>query len=147
MTFIFIKGKAVSISRNEVQQGQAEWGWTKSSLHDPYERVCVHEERGWELRAFARNDPRFGWLASRGLLHLQLWHAERQVSILTPSYVSEGAFLIDAPGLQTRIGCYSGVRGFLYDTFELVPLCYPKLYHFETWFVRAAEIGVVQRFR
>ena len=145
MTFIFNKGKAVSISRNEVQSSHAELDWTKVSLHDPYERVCVHEEKGWEIRAFARNDPRFGWLASRGLLHMQLWHADYEVSVLTPSQLSEGTFLIDTPGFQTRIGCYKGVRGFVYENFDTVPPCYPKVVHFETWFVRAAEIGVAQR--
>lgn|GEM_PF-2928814 len=135
------------ISRNEVEGHKAELGWTKLSLHDPSERVCVHEERGWELRAFARNDLRFGWLASRGLLHLQLWHPGREVSILTPCQLSEGTFMIDSPEFQIRIGCYNGVKGFLYEKFDLVPPCYPKLAHFETWFVRAAEIGVVQRFR
>ena len=61
--------------------------------------------------------------------------------------MSEGTYLLDAHGFQTRIGCYNGVRGFLYENFDTVPPCQPKVAHFETWFVRAAEVGVAMGLR
>jgi hypothetical protein len=53
--------------------------------HDPRERVCVAGWNGWEVRSFAANDRRRGYLASHGMGHVQLWHPGAGVSVLTPS--------------------------------------------------------------
>jgi hypothetical protein len=53
--------------------------------HDPRERVRVAVWNGWEVRQFATDDPRRAHLANRGMCHVQLWHPDAGVSVLTPS--------------------------------------------------------------
>ena len=45
-----------------------------------------------ELRQFADDDPRTAYFARRGFAHVQLWHPERRVSVLTPSRLTGGNF-------------------------------------------------------
>ena len=135
----------MSIRPNETEVDKGRQEWAPSSPHHPHDRVCLHEEGGWELTIFARNDPRHADLACRGMLHMQLWHPELELSVLTPSQLSGGVYSVSAPGLRKRICCYDHLTDFLSANFGVAPLCFHKLAHFETWFIRAAEIGVVQR--
>jgi len=51
--------------------------------HDPRERDPVICVRGWEVRVFGEHQ--FQYFVRRGFWHLQLWHPEARVSVLTPS--------------------------------------------------------------
>ena len=64
------------------------------SPHDPNERVVLDQVGDWEVRAFAVADPKYDYFVRRGFLHLQLWHPERRVSVLTPSRLTLGRYEI-----------------------------------------------------
>ncbi len=54
------------------------------SPHDPRERVAVvavGPGQAWSVRQFGPDDPKLPYFASRGFLHLQLWHAAHRISI------------------------------------------------------------------
>jgi hypothetical protein len=53
--------------------------------HDPEERTLLTRCDGWEVRVFGETDFRHAYFARKSMLHLQLWHPERRVSVLTPS--------------------------------------------------------------
>jgi len=53
--------------------------------HDPADRVVVATVDGWEVRAFPEGSRMHDYSVPRMLLHLQLWHPARRVSVLTPS--------------------------------------------------------------
>jgi len=60
--------------------------------HDPRERERLGQVGAWEVRAFARDGRAHAYFARRELLHLQLWHPEARVSLLTPSRLTGGAY-------------------------------------------------------
>jgi hypothetical protein len=53
--------------------------------HDPRERRLLTSADGWQVRVFGEQDFRYAYFARNSMLHLQLWHVERHVSVLTPS--------------------------------------------------------------
>ena len=53
--------------------------------HDPEDRVVVAELDGWEARVFPSDGRMHEYFLPRGLLHVQLWHPVRRVSVLSPS--------------------------------------------------------------
>lgn len=53
--------------------------------HDRSGRRVVARVGEWEVRTFAEGSRMHAYFAPRGLLHLQLWHPARGVSVLTPS--------------------------------------------------------------
>jgi len=61
-------------------------------LHAPFDRELLARVGPWEVRRHA--DDRFGYFATRSLLHLQLWHPACRVSVLTPSRLTGGRFEI-----------------------------------------------------
>jgi hypothetical protein len=65
--------------------------------HDPRKRALLFSSSGWEVRAFAEDNPLRGYLVSRGFWHLQLWHPEG-ISILTPFKLT--AFRFEASSLD-----------------------------------------------
>lgn len=58
--------------------------------HDPRERDLVLTLGGWQVRLFG--DAKFRYFASRGLWHMQLWHPETEISVLTPSRLTCGFY-------------------------------------------------------
>lgn len=58
--------------------------------HDPRERELVMVLTGWEVRLFS--GPKFQYFAPRGFWHVQLWHPEARVSVLTPSRLTSGFY-------------------------------------------------------
>jgi hypothetical protein len=61
-------------------------------LHDPSDRVLLAPIGDWELRQFGEGDSRLAYFAKRGFAHVQLWHLEHRVSIVTPSRFTGGHF-------------------------------------------------------
>jgi len=112
--------------------------------HDPGERCCLFESAdGWLILGHAINDPNHAYFAPRGLLHLQLWHPQRRVSVLTPSLLTRGTFEVWASSARERLCCYGHLATFMLQEFDLAPPCPRVIQHFNTWFVGAAMIGVV----
>lgn len=62
-------------------------------LHDPADRVFVADlGNGWEMRQFAEHDRRLAYFADKGFAHVQLWNAAANVSVVTPSRLTDGSF-------------------------------------------------------
>ncbi|WP_437730786.1 hypothetical protein [Sorangium sp. So ce1335] len=66
-----------------------EDGWPPPP-HDPRERELALVVAGWEVRLFGGR--KFEYFVARGFWHLQLWHPEARVSVLTPSRLTRGLY-------------------------------------------------------
>ncbi|XXX73227.1 hypothetical protein WMF30_36820 [Sorangium sp. So ce134] len=66
-----------------------EEGWPPPP-HDPRERELALVVAGWEVRVFVGR--KFEYFVARGFWHLQLWHPEARVSVLTPSRLTRGLY-------------------------------------------------------
>ncbi|WP_437996055.1 hypothetical protein WMF26_33375 [Sorangium sp. So ce185] len=64
-------------------------GWPPPP-HDPRERELALVVAGWEVRLFVGR--KFEYFVARGFWHLQLWHPEARVSVLTPSRLTRGLY-------------------------------------------------------
>ena len=113
--------------------------------HDPMERLCVSTFGGWEVRCFAHNEPRHAYMAARGMLHLQLWCPSYNVSILTPSTLTERQFELWTPTEHIRLPCIKKVAQTLAETMGILPPCIHLIHHFESWLVWAPAIGAVPK--
>ncbi len=60
--------------------------------HDPRERILVDHLGDWEIRVFSPTGDFHRYFAAKGMLHVQLWHAEARLSLLTPSPITAGRF-------------------------------------------------------
>lgn len=65
-------------------------GHTPPPPHDPTERGLVAQLGVWQVRDFGEGDARAPYLARHGMLHVQLWHPDAGVSVLTPSRLTLG---------------------------------------------------------
>ena len=113
--------------------------------HDPTERLCVATLGGWEIRCFAFNDPKHSYMAARGMLHLQLWCPSYNVSILTPSMLTERQFDLWTTDEHIRLPCLKRVGQQLAESLGILPPCIHLIQHFESWLVWAPAIGAVPK--
>lgn len=60
--------------------------------HDPNERHEIARVGTWQLRQFAPGDTKLPYFTTRGFLHVQLWHEDAGISILTPSRLTAGRY-------------------------------------------------------
>jgi hypothetical protein len=81
--------------------------------HDPAERTLLAEMDGWEVRDFAPDDPRHAYFAHRGFSHLQLWHPEAGISLLTPSRLTAGSYEVFPFVGWKRRGDYATLRALI----------------------------------
>jgi len=58
--------------------------------HDPRERDLVLASGEWEVRIFSGR--KFQYFVTRGFWHLQLWHPDARVSLLSPSRLTHGFY-------------------------------------------------------
>ncbi|MBX3225658.1 MAG: hypothetical protein KIT84_31230 [Labilithrix sp.] len=65
--------------------------------HDPRDREEAYALGEWQVRV--ATGRMFEYFVPRGLWHVQLWHPETRISILTPSRLTMGAW--EAFPLQT----------------------------------------------
>jgi hypothetical protein len=84
-------------------------------LHAPCDREVVAHVGPWEVRRHAAGDIRFAYLASRSLLHLQLWQPARRISVLTPSRLTGDRFEIAACWRRAWVSTWHGVLAQLPD--------------------------------
>ena len=111
--------------------------------HDPSERACLTELGGWSLWSTPRNDPSFTQLVQSGQLHMQLWHAEAHISVLTPSALTGGFHELWTPDIHMRICCYTHVAQKLAERGAPPLPCPGLITHFAAWFIHAPMIGLV----
>ena len=109
-------------------------------LHDPNERVLVGCHGPWEVRAHARNSKRHHCFAPRGLLHIQLWYPERNVSVLTQSALTDGRFEVCSEHRRVRPCCPKHLQNTL-ASMDLLPLCMHLVRSYESWLVHAPALG------
>ncbi len=77
--------------------------------HDPRDRELVMHLGAWEVRV--STGRAFEYFVPRGLWHVQLWHPEAQISILTPSRLTAGAFeAFPSRGRKARSSVYPALR-------------------------------------
>jgi hypothetical protein len=86
-----------------------------SLLHAPADRELLARIGPWEVRRYAVDDERFAYLASRAMLHVQLWHPTRRISVLTPSRLTGGRFEVARGSHRVSIETWPGVVALLPD--------------------------------
>jgi hypothetical protein len=105
--------------------------------HDPRERVVLCPADHWQVRAFLFNDPRFQYLAPRGLWHIQLWHPGAGVSVLTPSALTGGRYeIFPIQKWKRRAESYEELLGLLQVFHDITPPSAGMLHALESLFVR-----------
>ena len=109
-------------------------------LHDPNDRVLVGCHGPWEVRVHARNSARHHYFAPRGFLHVQFWHPERGISVLTQSALTAGRFEVCSPGRRLRPCCPKHLQNAL-ASMDVLPLCMRLIRSYEGWLVHAPAIG------
>jgi hypothetical protein len=116
-------------------------------LHDPRERVCVARlDDGWQLRQFAEDDPRRSYCATRGFMHVQLFHEERGVSVLTPSRLTRGHYQLASDGERYEARTWRTISEALAGLSLMSPSA-PEMYAIESWFVHASEAPATRLLR
>ena len=113
--------------------------------HEPERRDCMIKLLGWQIRTIMRNDHRHTAMAAQGLLHLQLWHAGTDTSILTPSNLTNRRFEIWSKPLHVQVTNYPKVCQLVMDNHGIHMPCESLLHHYQCWLVWAPCIGVVGR--
>ncbi len=103
--------------------------------HLAHDRVCVGTIGPWEVRVFAVNDTRHRYLADRGMLHLQLWHPQARISILSRSGLTRGQWEVCGPDGRHRCACYPCLRRFIAQRADVVAPCARLVSQHEQWFV------------
>jgi len=71
------------------EEARVPEGWPPPP-HDPRERELALHLDDWQVRVFTGQHAEY--FIPRGLWHLQLWHAERRISVLTPSRLTCGHY-------------------------------------------------------
>jgi hypothetical protein len=84
-------------------------------LHSPFDRELLARVGPWEVRRHARDDGRFAYLATRSMLHVQLWHPDHRVSVLTPSRLTGGRFEIASSTRRAWVADWDAVVAQLPD--------------------------------
>lgn len=85
------------------------------AMHAPSERVVAARLGAWEVRRHGESGAHHAYFATRGLLHLQLWHPVARVSILTPSRLTNDRFEIWRDGVRIAVRAWSEVAAILAD--------------------------------
>ena len=124
----------------------AEHEWKPATMptkHDPNHRDCMIKLVGWQVRVVMRNDARHTPMAAQGILHLQLWHAGTQTSILTPSNLTNRCFEIWHEAMHLQVENYQKVAEIIAEDIGLRMPCSGLIHHYQCWLAWAPCIGVV----
>lgn len=100
-----------------------------AGLHALAERETFAVLGDWEVRRHIEEQGHHVYFASRGFLHLQLWHPTARVSILTPSRLTHDRFEIWRDGVRIAVRTWDDVAAALPDLAmpgrsELAALCW-----------------------
>ena len=100
----------------------------------------------WQVRSFPLTDPRFAFLAPRGWWHLQLWHPDAGISVLTPSGLTRNDYeIFPILGWKRRAGRHEDLRGLLLAFHGIAPPSAGMLEGLQALFVRAPVEGLAER--
>ena len=110
--------------------------------HDPSERVCLSEFGDWSLWSIPRNIPEYIDIVRSGGLHMQLFHSGANVSILTPSSLTNNHYELWTPTQRLRVCCYHHVAETLAAYGAPPPPCPGIISRFTAWFLHAPMIGI-----
>jgi hypothetical protein len=109
--------------------------------HDPSERVLVTHIDRWEVRDFARDDSRYSYFLRHGFSHLQLWHPEGGISLLTPSRLTSDQYeLFPIEGWKRRHGDWGQLGSLLLREHGVALPSLVELRAVDRWFVRRVAI-------
>ena len=111
--------------------------------HDPSARACLSDVGDWSLWSTPRNIPNYTQIVRSGQLHMQLWHAGANISILTPSSSTNHHYELWTPNLRMRICCYQHVAEKLAEFRGPLLPCPNIISHFAAWFIHAPMLGLV----
>lgn len=112
--------------------------------HDPRERERIATAGPWEVLQFAADDSRIRYFAPRRMLHLQLWHPGRRISILTPSLITDGLYevVLASHGDRGRTPSLPALREALREVLRVELPTDRQLERWTTWYVdRYARLG------
>lgn len=88
--------------------------------HDPRERRTILWLGDWEVRL--HDDRKFRYFIARGLWHLQLWHPERRLSVLTPSRLTHGLYeVFPIDGWKAWVGGFEALASMLRRVHQVSP--------------------------
>jgi len=131
----------MAFEQNQWIQNGFEAGLLPDAPHDPMERACMYRHKGWEIRTFAWNTQKHRFFAGQGMLHLQLWAPTVDVSILTPSRLTDEMYDLWVGGKRIRLGCFRGVTAMTLKNAGVRPPCLRVIRQYESALVYAASIG------
>lgn len=84
------------------------------NLHNPEPRHEIEKINGWSIRSNHWDQPAYATTLGQGGFHIQLWHEEKRISVLTPSAMTASHFeILIGCGCRHRVGCMQGVELFL----------------------------------
>lgn len=92
----------------------------------------------WEVREYAPDDPRLPYFRKHGFAHVQLWHAPAELSILTPSRLTAGAFEVASPTDRAQVSSWPDVAVLLSRAGVPAPNRH-EIRAIERWFVWPVE--------
>ena len=78
-------------NRHLIPGGEPLLGWPQSP-HDPRERETIDNTGDWLVLQFPTTDQKLEYFTRFGFLHLQLWHPVAEISVLTPSRLTDGCY-------------------------------------------------------
>jgi hypothetical protein len=108
--------------------------------HDPRERVLAAHIDGWEVRAFPPDDRKFQYFVTRGFLHVQLWHPQARVSVLTPSRLTGDQYeVFPCGGWKAPVDEPAPLRRLVARTHGVALPSLGRLAAIVEWYVRAEE--------
>jgi hypothetical protein len=114
--------------------------------HDPRERVAVATIDGWEVRVFPPDDRKFSYFVTRGFLHVQLWHPQARVSVLTPSRLTGGQYeAFPCGGWKAPVDEPAPLRDLIGRTHGIAMPSLPRLAAIIAWYVHAEERRAARR--
>lgn len=114
--------------------------------HDPRQRERLIALHSWEVRLFT--DVRFRYFVPRGLWHVQLWHEEARVSVLTRSGLTKGAYeVFPIQEWKQRVNTYEALRQLVETNHQVAFLSEQELAWIEKRFVKDIVRGKSTGFR
>jgi hypothetical protein len=119
------------------------------ALHGSSGRSSAVAATRWEVRAFPAGGRMHRYFAPRGLLHVQLWQPESEVSVLTPSRLTLGRWeVFPVDGWKLGADRVAELRRLIRIRFGVEPPTPTQLTAVRAWFVdreerraRAAQSG------
>lgn len=111
--------------------------------HDPAERELVGQIGPWQVRRFPLSSAKLEYCARRGFLHLQLWHPEAGVSVLTPSRLTGDQFDVAGNGTRVVVPAPAALSQVL-AAHRVRPPSMARITALVEWHVRAIERGLAR---